>query len=102
MAWYGHSHAMQQHLQQSQARALETGRFMVRATNTGMTAIINPKGQIVAQLKPDIAAVLEGNIQGYQGNTPYMSLGSSWPLAMISLLIVIACWSYGRLRVRQV
>lgn len=101
MAWYGHSHAMQQHLQQSQARALETGRFMVRATNTGMTAIINPKGQIVAQLKPDIAAVLEGNIQGYQGNTPYMSLGSSWPLAMISLLIVIACWIYGRLRVRQ-
>lgn len=101
MAWYGHSHAMQQHLQQSQARALETGRYMVRATNTGMTAIINPKGKIVAQLDPDIAAVLEGNIQGYQGNTPYMYIGSSWPMAIICLLLVSIFWLYGRFRVRS-
>lgn len=101
MAWYGHSHAMQQHLQQSQARALETGRYMVRATNTGMTAIINPKGKIVAQLDPDIAAVLEGNIQGYQGNTPYMYIGSSWPMAIICLLLVSIVWLYGRFRVRS-
>lgn len=98
MAWYGHSHAMQQHLQQSQARALETGRYMVRATNTGMTAIINPKGQIVAQLKPDTAAVLEGKISGYRGDTPYMWLGSSWPLALISLFLLLIINVYGRYR----
>jgi apolipoprotein N-acyltransferase len=98
MAWYGHSHAMEQHLQQSQARALETGRYMVRATNTGMTAIINPKGQVVAYLKPDTAAVLEGEIAGYQGSTPYMWLGSSWPLAFISLFLLFIIYVYGRYR----
>lgn len=97
MAWYGRSPAMQQHLQQSQARALEMGRYMVRATNTGMTAIINPKGQVIAHLEPDTAAVLEGDIQGYEGNTPYMLLGSSWPLAILCLLSVLALWIYGYL-----
>lgn len=87
MAWYGKSNAMYQHLQQSQARALELGRFMVRSTNTGATAIINPKGMIVAISEPDTAAILEGNIEGYTGETPYMKLGSSWPLIiMLSLM----------------
>lgn len=98
MAWYGKSHAMQQQLQQSQARALETGRYMVRATNTGMTAIINPKGKVVAQLKPDTASVLEGEISGYKGSTPYMRLGSSWPLALISLFLLLMLGIYGHYR----
>lgn len=98
MAWYGHSHAMEQHMQQSQARALETGRYMVRATNTGMTAIINPKGQIVAHLKPDTAGVLEGKIYGYRGITPYMWLGSSWPLAIISLILLLIIYVFSRYR----
>lgn len=101
MAWYGKSHAMQHHLQQSQARALETGRYMVRATNTGMTAIINPKGEVVAQLEPDIEAVLEGKIEGYQGLTPYMRMGSSWPMAITCLLFLTVFWLYGRFRIKN-
>ncbi|TFV05404.1 apolipoprotein N-acyltransferase, partial [Bacillus stratosphericus] len=83
MAWYGKSNAMFQHLQQSQARALELGRYMVRATNTGATAIVDPKGRIVAQAVPDTATVLEGRIKGYVGETPYMKLGGSWPLVIL-------------------
>ena len=45
-AWYGHSIAAEQHLQISQARAIETGRMMLRATNTGVTAFINEKGKV--------------------------------------------------------
>lgn len=87
MAWYGKSNAMFQQLQQSQARALELGRYMVRATNTGATAIVNPKGRVVAEAAPDTAVVLEGRIEGYTGDTPYMKLGSSWPL----MLMLAAC-----------
>ncbi|MDO5059855.1 MAG: apolipoprotein N-acyltransferase [Neisseria sp.] len=87
MAWYGTSNAMYQQLQQSQARALELGRYMVRATNTGFTAIVDNKGRVTAQLLPDTAAVLNGEIEGFRGETPYMKLGSSYPL-MILLAII--------------
>ena len=71
---------------------------MVRATNTGMTAIINPKGKVVAQLNPDTASVLEGEISGYKGSTPYMRLGGSWPLALISLFLLLILGIYGYCR----
>lgn len=89
MAWYGKSNAMYQQLQQSQARAMELGRYMVRATNTGATAIISPKGNIIAQAEPDVETVLEGHIKGYTGETPYMKTGSSYWLAGILAVIVV-------------
>ena len=98
MAWYGRSNAMFQHLQQSQARALELGRYMVRATNTGATAIINPQGRIVAEAPPDTTVVLEGRIQGYAGETPYMKLGGSWPLVLIMALAATALYLAGKRR----
>lgn len=88
MGWYGQSNAMFQQLQQSQTRALELGRYMVRATNNGVTAIINPQGRVIAQAPTDSRTVLHGRIQGYRGQTPYMRMGGSWPL--ITILIVIA------------
>ena len=88
LAWYGDSNAMFQHLQQSQARALELGRYMARATNTGATAIVDNKGRIVAMAPTNTATVLKEEIQGYQGETPYMRLGGSLPF--IGLLSVFA------------
>lgn len=96
MAWYGDSHAMDQHLQQSQARALELGRYMVRATNTGMTAIINPQGHITALLPKDTAQILNGEIAGYRGQTPYMRLGGSLPLMGALTLWLAAVYAWGR------
>lgn len=91
MAWYGKSNAMYQHLQQSQTRALELGRYMVRATNTGATAIISPQGNIQALAPINTETVLIGNIQGYTGETPYMRLGGSRPLifALIALALTL-------------
>lgn len=100
MAWYGHSHAMHQHLQQSQARALEMGRYMVRATNTGMTAIISPQGQITARLPPDTAGILYGSIQGMRGNTPFMRLGGSKPLMAVLILLLLLLYGRGCLKNR--
>ena len=73
MAWYGKSNAMYQQLQQSQARAMELGRYMVRATNTGATAIISPKGTIVAEAQPDQKPSSRPRQRLYRRNALYES-----------------------------
>ncbi|MDO4997420.1 MAG: apolipoprotein N-acyltransferase [Neisseria sp.] len=96
MAWYGDSNAMYQQLQQSQARALELGRFMVRATNTGATAIVNHQGKVLQQLPINTTAVLTGEIEGRTGETPYMKIGSSYPLMMLLAVCGVLLWFKSR------
>ena len=83
-AWYGQSFAAHQHMQFSQARALETGRYMLRATNTGATAAIDQHGYVFAHAPHDTKTTLNVSAQGYTGNTPYMRWGS-WPFIMFCL-----------------
>lgn len=75
-AWYGKSYAAYQHMQFSQARALETGRMALRATNTGATAIIDTHGYEVAHAPHDERTILQGEAQGYTGTTPYVRYGN--------------------------
>ena len=77
-AWYGHSIAAYQHMQFSQARALETGRTMLRATNTGATAAIDQHGYVLAHAPHDVKTTLDVTAQGYAGSTPYVRWGN-WP-----------------------
>lgn len=84
-AWFGDSLAQPQHLQIARLRALETGRPMLRATNTGMTAIIRHDGSIQAALPAFTTAVLKGEVQARQGRTPYVIWGD---LAFIALLLL--------------
>lgn len=86
LAWFGDSFAPWQHAQKSQMRALETGRMMLRATNTGVTAIIDRRGHIVASLPLFTAGSLSGEIQGYAGSTPYVRWGNAPVLAGWGLL----------------
>ena len=101
MAWYGQSNAMYQQLQQSQARAMELGRYMARATNTGLTAIIDHKGHIVRQAPINTPFLLEGHIQGYTGETPYMKLGGSWLLISVLTLMAGALFAYNRIHLKK-
>lgn len=82
LAWFGDSLAPWQHAQMSQMRALETGRMMLRATNTGLTAIIDAKGHVLASLPLFTAGSLSGEIQGYAGSTPYVRWGNAPVLAL--------------------
>ena len=95
IAWFGHSIALPQHLQISQMRALETGRPMLRATNTGATAVINPKGQVLAELAPFTRAMLPVAVQGYQGQTPYILFGNKLLLALTLAALALA-WLLAR------
>jgi apolipoprotein N-acyltransferase len=86
LAWFGDSFAPWQHAQISQMRALETGRMMLRATNTGVTAIIDPRGRVQASLPLFQEGSLAGTIQGYAGSTPYVRWGNAPVLALWGLL----------------
>lgn len=89
-AWFGRSLAQPQHLQIARLRAVETGRPMLRATNTGMTAVIAADGSLQASLPPFTQGVLKAEVQAYEGLTPYARFGN-WPaIGMIFLLIAIA------------
>ena len=99
VAWFGDSLAPAQHLQISRMRALETGRTMLRATNTGMTAIIDSRGRLVARLPQFTEGVLEGEVRGYAGASPYVKVGNTpIVLACIALLaaLVFIRWRVGR------
>ncbi len=92
-AWFGHSIGPWQHLQIAQMRALESGRTMVRATNTGVTAIINHKGEIEKQAPTFITTILEGKAQAFQGSTPYVRFGNL-PALLLMCLLLIATWRF--------
>jgi apolipoprotein N-acyltransferase len=86
-AWFGASIAPMQHLQISQMRALEAGRYMLRATNTGVTAVINPHGEVLSQLPLFTTATLQHEVWGYGGATPYVRWGNYAVLALCVLAI---------------
>src|SRR5690606_36188883 len=89
LGWFGDSWASRQHLQISRMRALETARPMVRATNTGMTAAIDPNGHVRAVLDAHVKGVLDVEVQGIGGLTPYAKAGN-WPILGLSLLLAAA------------
>lgn len=91
-AWFGHSLAQPQHLQIARMRAVETGRPMLRATNTGMTAIIEPDGTLQAVLPAFTTAVLHGAIRAYQGMTPYGRFGNLTFLILAGLCLLASQW----------
>ena len=87
-AWYGKSIAASQHLQISQARAMETQRMMLRATNTGVTAIIDINGSLISSLPQHEVGILDGIVQGYKGSTPFSMYGN-YPLIILCLLSLL-------------
>ena len=89
-AWYGESHAAEQHNQIARMRALETGRMMLRATNTGVTSIIDRDGKVMQQLPQHREAVLLGKAQGYTGITPYVRWGNKAILLLVGIMLVYA------------
>ena len=92
--WFGNSIAPHQHLQMARFRALESGRFMLRSTNTGITAVIDPAGRIVKQGPQFQAVVVSALVQPRQGATPWVRFGN-WPVLSVCVLLLAAAlgWS---------
>ena len=99
IAWFGHSQAPDQHLAISRLRALEFERPFVRATNTGMTAVVDHRGQVLAQLPRFERGALHAVVEGRAGTTPYawwVARWWLWPLWAIGLAVVLICWQRRR------
>lgn len=88
--WFGTSIGPHQHLEIARMRALENGKPVLRSTNTGLTAVIDYKGKIVAQIPQFETAVLRTEIHTTDGQTPYTHFGNAplyiWILISMSIL----------------
>lgn len=93
IAWFGNTVAIDQHLQISRMRAIEMNRPMLRATNTGATAIIDAQGEVTHRLPSGVKATLTAEVRGVDGPvTPYAQWVSAyglWPLWVLGLGLVL-------------
>ncbi|MCX6227579.1 MAG: apolipoprotein N-acyltransferase, partial [Bacteroidia bacterium] len=91
--WFGDTIEPHQHLQMARMRAMETGRYLLRSTNTGMTAIVSPKGEILKLATSFQETVLTGTITPMGGITPYGKLGDKpviWAMVVLLLGLLLS------------
>jgi apolipoprotein N-acyltransferase len=93
-AWFGRSGAPYQHLSMAAMRAVENGTYLVRAANTGVTAVITPTGEILAETGTFTEAVLVGSVRARQAETPYTRYGDLLAWACLAFLgsYALALW----------
>jgi apolipoprotein N-acyltransferase len=89
-AWFGDSLAPHQHLEIARMRALENGRYLLRATNTGISAIIDERGRLLGTVPSFVRGDFAADIQPHAGATPYSRLGNGLAVGLAVLLVLIA------------
>lgn len=87
-AWFGDSIAADQHLQIARMRAAEVGRYLLRSTNTGISAVIDPQGRVVNRAPEFEPAVIRDSVQGFRGSTPYVVWHNYAVLLILALVLV--------------
>jgi len=90
--WYGHTAALEQHMRMARVRAVENRRWLLRATNTGLTVDVDPYGRIVARLAPDTRAVLAAPFAYRNDLTPYARWGHwfAWLAVILAAAGIVA------------
>lgn len=89
-SWFGKSIAMDQHLEIARMRSLETGRYQAISTNTGITAVINAKGKIIAQAPMFKNTVLNAEVYPMYGSTPWVQYGHSLLWLLLPMFLLLA------------
>jgi apolipoprotein N-acyltransferase len=87
--WFGDSYAPYQHLEMARMRALETSRYLLRSTNTGVSAVIDPKGRVMVRAAMFTEQALTAKVTPLRGATPYSRLGNGLILAVLLLTLVM-------------
>ncbi|QJD71552.1 apolipoprotein N-acyltransferase [Marinobacterium sp. LSUCC0821] len=87
--WFTGSHAPAQHFEIARMRAVENGRWVIRATNNGISGLINQQGEIVATAPTQTQTTLVGKVEFYTGQTPYQRFGI-WPVLLLALLAILS------------
>jgi apolipoprotein N-acyltransferase len=94
-SWFGQSIGPHQHFQMARMRALELGRYLIRSTNSGITAITDQKGHVIAQAPQFVATTLIGEVFAVEGKTPLSFLTHYFVLVLSSLFLL---YSHGTSR----
>jgi apolipoprotein N-acyltransferase len=89
-AWFGDSLAPHQHLEMARMRALENERWLLRSTNTGISAILDHRGKKVGEIPSFKRGALTARVQPRQGATPFVHLGNRLAIGMALLMLVVA------------
>jgi apolipoprotein N-acyltransferase len=96
-AWFGDSLAPHQHLEIARMRALETSRDLVRATNTGISAIVDHRGRVVTEVPSFVRGAVSAEVTPRQGSTPFVRFGN-WLAIGLSLALVLGAATIGMRR----
>jgi apolipoprotein N-acyltransferase len=91
-AWFGRSTARHQHFQIARLRAIESQRYLIRAANDGISAIISPTGAVVKQAPEFAPSILRATVEPRQGAVPYMYWGNGLVVSGAVLMLGIAGW----------
>nr|VFK47004.1 MAG: apolipoprotein N-acyltransferase [Candidatus Kentron sp. TC]VFK60011.1 MAG: apolipoprotein N-acyltransferase [Candidatus Kentron sp. TC] len=92
-AWFGDSLGPHQNLQMARMRARESGRYLLRATNTGITAIIDPQGRVTGRAPQFQVSALTGTVTGMRGTTPYARHGNRIVLSALLIVLLIGVFA---------
>lgn len=95
LAWFGDTGAMFQHLHISQMRSLEFERPFLRASNTGVTSVIDHQGRVITTLEPLTRGVLYSTVEGREGLTPFARWSArwgQWPLWILGVSLLLAAY----------
>jgi len=88
--WFTGSIEPAQHMQIARMRALETGRYLLRATNNGVSGIIDHKGQLISTADQYIQTTIKGEAQPFAGETPYVRWGNGFIFAVLAFILVMS------------
>ena len=91
-AWFGHSTARHQHFQIVRMRAMEAGRYLVRAANDGISGVVGPHGEVIARAPEFVPAVLVSRIVPMLGLTPYARVGNWLAVTLAVLALAYGLW----------
>ncbi len=100
-AWFGRSAAPAQHLAMAAVRAAENNRYLIRAANTGISAIVDPGGRILQASDLFVPTVVSGRIRLEQGETFYTRHGDlfAWSCVAFVVAVFMARWGWNAVRI---
>jgi apolipoprotein N-acyltransferase len=88
-AWFGDSLAPHQHLEMARMRALENGRYLLRATNTGISAIIDQHGRVLGTIPAFVRGDFATQVRPYAGATPYVRFGNAPSIVLAAVMVLL-------------
>jgi apolipoprotein N-acyltransferase len=100
-AWFGDSLAPRQHLEMARMRALENGRWLLRSTNTGISAILDHRGDVVGVVPPFERGAFTAEVQPRRGATPFVHLGNSFAIGVAFLMLAVCVSFVPRRQMRE-